>query len=168
MATLFSLISCLDFLERAYVRGAIGEDEYTPACARLLGQYKTVIKLITDPTKPAPFRFDNIEAFMAYYDVRIQAHADGLPRSGAPPPARRACHRGARERKQAACCRACAACRGDDTELYYAHGCAQAQDARQGPTAPPAERPAQRLYQSRCSGRRGAREAPRVVRACLR
>lgn len=27
MATLFSLISCLDYLERAYVRGAIGEDE---------------------------------------------------------------------------------------------------------------------------------------------
>lgn len=27
MATLFSLISCLDYLERAYVRGAVGEDE---------------------------------------------------------------------------------------------------------------------------------------------
>ncbi|WFD38306.1 Vacuolar protein-sorting-associated protein 28 [Malassezia japonica] len=78
MATLFSLISCLDFLERAYVRGAIGEDEYTPACARLLGQYKTVIKLITDPTKPAPFRFDNIEAFMAYYDMDYPAAAHRL------------------------------------------------------------------------------------------
>ena len=70
MATLFSLISCLDYLERAYVRGAVREEEYTPACARLLGQYKTVMKLISDPSTPEHFRFGDVGAFMAYYDVR--------------------------------------------------------------------------------------------------
>lgn len=70
MATLFSLISCLDYLERAYVRGAVQEEAYTPACTRLLAQYKTVIKLITDADKPAPFRFADVGAFMRHYDVR--------------------------------------------------------------------------------------------------
>jgi len=70
MATLFSLIVCLDALERAYVRGAVSEDEYTPQCTRLLAQYKTVIKLVTDP-KPPPFHFKDVGAFMSAFEVRI-------------------------------------------------------------------------------------------------
>ncbi|WFC93619.1 Vacuolar protein-sorting-associated protein 28 [Malassezia brasiliensis] len=78
MATLFSLISCLDYLERAYVRGAVQEEAYTPACTRLLAQYKTVIKLITDADKPAPFRFADVGAFMRYYDMDYPAAAHRL------------------------------------------------------------------------------------------
>ncbi|WFC98573.1 Vacuolar protein-sorting-associated protein 28 [Malassezia yamatoensis] len=69
MATLYSVILNLDYLERAYVRGSVHDEEYTPACTRLLGQYKTVIKLVMDPSKPEPFRFGNLEAFMKSYDV---------------------------------------------------------------------------------------------------
>ncbi|WFD29291.1 Vacuolar protein-sorting-associated protein 28 [Malassezia sp. CBS 17886] len=67
MATLFSVIACLDYLERAYVRGAMGEDGYTPHCSRLLAQYKTIIKFVTDPAKPPPFRVHDVEEFMARF-----------------------------------------------------------------------------------------------------
>lgn len=46
MATLFSIIVSLDALERAYVRESISEAQYAPACTRLLGQFKTVSKLV--------------------------------------------------------------------------------------------------------------------------
>ncbi|KAE8215586.1 hypothetical protein CF327_g1147 [Tilletia walkeri] len=45
-ATLFSLIVTLDYLELAYVRGGVSESAYTPACTRLLAQYKTALKLV--------------------------------------------------------------------------------------------------------------------------
>ena len=66
MATLFSLITCLDYLERAYVRGAVHEEAYATQCSRLLGQYKTVIKLITDPSQPPAYRFHDVHAFMQH------------------------------------------------------------------------------------------------------
>ena len=69
MATLYSLIVCLDYLERAYVRGAVPDEEYTPACNRLLGQSKTVNKLVMDPAKAEPFRFTDLDSFMRTYDV---------------------------------------------------------------------------------------------------
>ncbi|KAK0531771.1 Vacuolar protein-sorting-associated protein 28 [Tilletia horrida] len=49
LATLFSLIVTLDYLELAYVRGGVSEAAYTPACTRLLAQYKTALKLVTAP-----------------------------------------------------------------------------------------------------------------------
>ena len=52
MATLFSLITCLDYLERAYVRGAVHEEAYATHCSRLLGQYKTVTVSYTHLTLP--------------------------------------------------------------------------------------------------------------------
>ncbi|PKI85648.1 Vps28p [Malassezia vespertilionis] len=78
MATLFSLISCMDYLERAYVRGAITEEAYTPTCLRLLAQYKTAIKLVADPTKPHPFRFVDVDAFMAQFNMDCSAAAHRL------------------------------------------------------------------------------------------
>ncbi|KAL9937388.1 hypothetical protein V8E36_003797 [Tilletia maclaganii] len=48
-ATLFSLIVTLDYLELAYVRGGVSESAYTPACTRLLAQYKTALKLVMQP-----------------------------------------------------------------------------------------------------------------------
>ncbi|MCO5562054.1 hypothetical protein L7F22_015680 [Adiantum nelumboides] len=45
LATLFGIIVSLDALERAYVREAVSEAQYEPACTRLLAQYKTIAKL---------------------------------------------------------------------------------------------------------------------------
>ena len=69
MATLYSLITCLDYLERAYVRGAVPDDAYATQCSRLLGQYKTVIKLVTDPTQPPPYVFRDVHDFMRYFHM---------------------------------------------------------------------------------------------------
>ena len=69
MATLYSLITCLDYLERAYVRGAVQDDAYATQCSRLLGQYKTVIKLVTDPTQPPPYVFRDVHDFMRYFHM---------------------------------------------------------------------------------------------------
>ncbi|PWN93432.1 ESCRT-1 complex, Vps28 subunit [Acaromyces ingoldii] len=46
LATLFGIIVSLDALERAYVREAVSEAQYEPACTRLLAQYKTIAKLV--------------------------------------------------------------------------------------------------------------------------
>jgi len=70
MATLFSLVTTLEFLERAYVRGAVAEEEYTAQCTRLLAQSKTVTKLITNASTAA--HFDSVEAFMRHFHVRVR------------------------------------------------------------------------------------------------
>ena len=69
MATLFSNIMCLDQLERVYVRGAVADDEYAPACARLVGQCKTAAKLLAE-ARDAP-AFTDVGAFMRHYGVRV-------------------------------------------------------------------------------------------------
>ncbi|TFK20266.1 vps28 protein [Coprinopsis marcescibilis] len=60
LATLFGIIVALDYLERAYVRDSITAVEYSPACTRLLSQYKTMLKLVEDEVP-------SIEEFMAKY-----------------------------------------------------------------------------------------------------
>ncbi|KAF8585456.1 vacuolar protein sorting-associated protein 28 [Ramaria rubella] len=59
-ATLFGVIVALDYLERAYVRDSIPASEYSPACTRLLSQYKTMLKLVGDAVP-------SVEDFMARY-----------------------------------------------------------------------------------------------------
>ena len=76
MATLYSLITCLDYLERAYVRGAVPDDAYATQCSRLLGQYKTVIKLVTDPTQPPPYVFRDVHDFMRYFHICLLYTSD--------------------------------------------------------------------------------------------
>jgi ESCRT-I complex subunit VPS28 len=108
-ATLFGLVTALDFLERAYVRDAVsaaecvlfsvlggalqadnGVERYAPACIRLLSQYKTMLGLVGDDLGG-----QGIEGFMARYRVRahhlfllISAEQRGLapdgPSRGAP------------------------------------------------------------------------------------
>ncbi|KAI5477495.1 hypothetical protein MNV49_006341 [Pseudohyphozyma bogoriensis] len=56
LATLYSLIVCLDYLERAYA----------PACSRLLAQYKTIMKLVGESVP-------SVEAFMAEYRMDCTA-----------------------------------------------------------------------------------------------
>ncbi|EPQ52824.1 vacuolar protein sorting-associated protein 28 [Gloeophyllum trabeum ATCC 11539] len=48
LATLYGIIVALDYLERAYVRDSVPATEYSPACTRLLSQYKTMHKLVSN------------------------------------------------------------------------------------------------------------------------
>ncbi|KAF8330221.1 vacuolar protein sorting-associated protein 28 [Amanita rubescens] len=60
LATLFGIVVSLDFLERAYVRDSITAAEYSPACTRLLSQYKTMLKLVGDEVQ-------SVDQFMNRY-----------------------------------------------------------------------------------------------------
>ena len=82
LATLFGIIISLDYLERAYVRDSITAAEcvllvfrfylrterfqylkrYSPACTRLLSQYKTMLKLLGSDVP-------NVDEFMKRYRV---------------------------------------------------------------------------------------------------
>lgn len=69
MATLYSLIVTLDYLERAYVRESVSEKEYAPACTRLLAQYKTLVKLVVDQEKDSSKPILDAADFMRMYKV---------------------------------------------------------------------------------------------------
>ncbi|KAF4610869.1 hypothetical protein D9613_007219 [Agrocybe pediades] len=62
LATLFGIIVALDYLERAYVRDSITAAEYSPACTRLLSQYKTMLKLVASDVP-------SVEDFMKRYKM---------------------------------------------------------------------------------------------------
>ncbi|CAD6893885.1 unnamed protein product [Tilletia controversa] len=79
-ATLFSLIVTLDYLELAYVRGGVTEAAYTPACTRLLAQYKTALKLVLgSPSSAAlqgrsrPPPVEGLDEFMRMYKMDMPA-----------------------------------------------------------------------------------------------
>jgi ESCRT-I complex subunit VPS28 len=89
LANLFGIIVALDYLERAYVRDSVTAIEYvfrftcshafaeleplskrySPACTRLLSQYKTMLKLVGDDVP-------SIEEFMTRYRVSFSAPLD--------------------------------------------------------------------------------------------
>jgi ESCRT-I complex subunit VPS28 len=46
LADLFSILSTLQQLEKAYIRDCVKHKEYTAACSKLLVQYKAAIKLV--------------------------------------------------------------------------------------------------------------------------
>ena len=114
LATLYGLVTSLDYLERAYVRDSITQAQcvlgvalslsatdrfrrYGPACTRLLAQYKTIMKLVGDAVP-------SLETFMSEYRVRSLARcavcmpdcaigdADGLPCRGVQAQSGRARH----------------------------------------------------------------------------
>ncbi|KAI0272538.1 vacuolar protein sorting-associated protein 28 [Gloeopeniophorella convolvens] len=60
LATLYGIVVALDYLERAYVRDSVTAAEYSPACTRLLSQYKTMLKLVGADVP-------SIEEFMSRY-----------------------------------------------------------------------------------------------------
>ncbi|KAF7324867.1 Vacuolar protein sorting-associated protein 28 [Mycena kentingensis (nom. inval.)] len=60
LSNLFGIVVALDFLERAYVRDSITSTEYSPACNRLLSQYKTMLRLVGEDVP-------SIEQFMSRY-----------------------------------------------------------------------------------------------------
>lgn len=61
LANVFALAVALDYLERAYVRDSITAQEYHHPCARLLGQYKTLVNLVGNW---------DLDAFLQEYRVR--------------------------------------------------------------------------------------------------
>lgn len=84
LATLYGIIVALDYVERAYIRDGISAEQcvallfsllirsipeecahssrYSPACTRLLSQYKTMQRLVSDDVP-------SLEQFMARYKV---------------------------------------------------------------------------------------------------
>ncbi|KAJ3728503.1 vacuolar protein sorting-associated protein 28 [Lentinula raphanica] len=66
LATLFGIITAIHYLENAYLRDSITAAEYSPACSRLLSQYKTMLKLVGDDVP-------SIEEFMKRYRMDYSA-----------------------------------------------------------------------------------------------
>lgn len=68
LAEIYSIIVTLDGLEKAYIRDAISESEYTETCARLLKQYKSTLG---DDTVAR--EFVDLETFKRIWQVRHQS-----------------------------------------------------------------------------------------------
>jgi ESCRT-I complex subunit VPS28 len=66
LAEVFSIIITLDELEKAYLKDAIPESDYTEICDRLLKQYKAIL---TD--EAVSREFVDLETFKNDWDVRI-------------------------------------------------------------------------------------------------
>jgi len=52
----FAIITCIERLEKAYVKGGIDPTEYETVCRRLLGQFKTLSRSLAS-TVPDPMKF---------------------------------------------------------------------------------------------------------------
>src|SRR5687768_15820197 len=65
MADLFSILTTLQQLEKAYIRDAVTPKEYTAACSKLLVQYKAAFKLVQNYEDCS-----TVEKFVAKYKVR--------------------------------------------------------------------------------------------------
>jgi len=66
LAEIFSIIVTIDELEKAFLKDAIPEADYTEICERSLKQYKS---LVADETVAKAFV--GLEEFKAEWDVRI-------------------------------------------------------------------------------------------------
>ncbi|RDL33097.1 Vacuolar protein sorting-associated protein [Venustampulla echinocandica] len=78
LAEVFSVIITLDELEKAYLKDAISEADYTETCDRLLKQYKAIL---TDETVAR--EFVDLETFKAEWDMEVPRATEririGLP-----------------------------------------------------------------------------------------
>jgi ESCRT-I complex subunit VPS28 len=70
LAEIFSIIVTLDELEKAFLKDAIPESDYTEICDRSLKQYKSIL---SDET--VANAFVGLEEFKAEWDVRISIFA---------------------------------------------------------------------------------------------
>jgi ESCRT-I complex subunit VPS28 len=64
LAEVFSIIVTLDELERAYLKDAIPETDYTETCDRLLKQYKAILS-----DEGVAREFVDLETFKSEWDV---------------------------------------------------------------------------------------------------
>ena len=65
LAEIYSIIRTLDGLEKAYIKDAVTESEYTEMCSKLLKQYKSIL---SDETVSREFK--DLENFSRRWDVR--------------------------------------------------------------------------------------------------
>ncbi|KAJ3006389.1 Vacuolar protein-sorting-associated protein 28 [Thoreauomyces humboldtii] len=77
MADLYGIIVATEHLERAYIRDAIPAQEYTPACLKLIAQYRTALNLVS-PHLPT------ITTFMQTYRLHCPAATRRLLEIGVP------------------------------------------------------------------------------------
>eukprot|EP00124_Ichthyophonus_hoferi_P002541 Ihof_evm3s177 gene=Ihof_evmTU3s177 len=66
MADLFAIIQTMEHLEKAYIKDSITPREYTPACEKLIAQFKTCMNLLKDDVP-------SLEAFMKEYKLSCPA-----------------------------------------------------------------------------------------------
>lgn len=66
LAEVFSIIITLDELEKAYLKDAISEADYTEICDRLLKQYKQILA-----DEAVSREFMDLESFKSAWDVCI-------------------------------------------------------------------------------------------------
>jgi ESCRT-I complex subunit VPS28 len=64
LAEIYSIIRTLDGLEKAYIKDAVTEAEYTEMCSKLLKQYKSILN---DETVSREFQ--DLETFSRGWDV---------------------------------------------------------------------------------------------------
>jgi len=66
LATIYSIIVSLEFVEKAYVRDTITQAQYTQKCSNLLTQYKAILK-----DAEVQERFGDLETFQKEYNVQF-------------------------------------------------------------------------------------------------
>ncbi|PNH01904.1 Vacuolar protein sorting-associated protein 28 2, partial [Tetrabaena socialis] len=76
-ADLYAIIKTTEKLERAFVRDAIGAEQYEEACSKLIGQFKVLWASMKD-TVP------NVERFMSDHNMQCPMAATRLLHSGMP------------------------------------------------------------------------------------
>lgn len=64
LAEIFSIIRTLDGLERAYIKDAVTESEYTEMCTKLLKQYRSILN-----EENVAKEFESLEDFVREWDV---------------------------------------------------------------------------------------------------
>lgn len=76
MADIYAIFYAVESLEKAYIRDAVSAEEYTPACAKLIAQFKTALNLLGDSF--------SIEQFMSDYKMSFPAAKRRLVQIGVP------------------------------------------------------------------------------------
>lgn len=76
MADIYAIFVAMEGLEKAYIRDAVTADKYTPACAKLIAQFKTAMNLLGDSF--------SIQKFMSDYKMSFPAATRRLVHIGVP------------------------------------------------------------------------------------
>ncbi|KAJ1913089.1 Vacuolar protein-sorting-associated protein 28 [Tieghemiomyces parasiticus] len=66
MAELYAIIVATEQLERAYVKDWVSQADYTPACSKLIAQYKSILNLVSNDVP-------DVQKFMADYKLNCPA-----------------------------------------------------------------------------------------------
>ena len=77
LGDLYAIIQTVEVLEKAYIRDSVTADEYTPACSKLITQFKSARNLLRDVVP-------DIEVFMGEYRMECPAAVNRLLTIGVP------------------------------------------------------------------------------------